>query len=77
MALLALVLLRVDVERLALIDRRALDGLAGGAVDAAEDDVDALLFDELGGCGFGSAVVGRAVLDEQLDGMAEQAAALR
>ena len=47
-ALLALVLLRVDVERLALIDRRALDGLAGGAVDAAEDDVDPLLFDELG-----------------------------
>ena len=42
-ALLPLVLLRVDVERVALLDRRALDGLARGAVDAAEDDVDVLL----------------------------------
>ena len=39
-ALLALVLLGVDVERLALVDGRALDRLPGRAVDAAEDDVD-------------------------------------
>ena len=38
--LLPLVLLRVDVERLALDHGRALDGLPRGAVDAAEDDVD-------------------------------------
>ena len=40
-ALLALVLLRVEVERLRLVDHRSLDGLAGRAVDAADDDVDA------------------------------------
>ena len=40
-ALLALVLLRVDVERLGLVDDGSLDGLPGGAVDAADDDVDA------------------------------------
>ncbi len=39
--LLPLVLLGVDVERLALDDGRALDRLPRGAVDAAEDDVDA------------------------------------
>ena len=72
--LLALVLLRVDVQRVALLDRRALDGLASGAVDAAEDDVDLLLLDELGGGGFRRSVFRRAVLDEQLDRMAEEAA---
>ena len=39
-ALLALVLLGVDVERLALLDDGAFDRLTGRAVDAAEDDVD-------------------------------------
>ena len=48
-ALLALVLLRIDVERLALDDRRAFDGLAHRAVDAAEDDIDPILLDELAG----------------------------
>ena len=45
--LLPLVLLGVDVERLALDDGRALDGLPRRAVDAAEDDVDAVLLDQL------------------------------
>ena len=73
-ALLPLVLLGVDVERVALLHRRAFDGLAGRAVDAAEHDVDPILFDELGGRGFGRLVLGRAVLDEQLDRAAEQSA---
>ena len=74
MALLALVLLGVQVERLRLVDDRALDGLAGRAVDAAHDDVDAHSLDELGGPGLGDLVVGRAVLDEQLDRPAEEPA---
>ncbi len=41
--LLPLVLLGVDVERLALDDGRALDRLPRGAEDAAEDDVDAIV----------------------------------
>ena len=45
--LLPLVLLGVDVEGLALDDRRALDRLPRRAVDAAEDDVDPVLLDEL------------------------------
>ena len=64
--LLPLVLLGVDVERLALDDGRALDRLPRGAVDAAEDDVDLIVLDELrrlGGC---DGVVGRAVLETQL-----------
>ena len=73
--LLALVLLRVDVERLGLVDHRSLDGLSRGAVDAAHDDVDGRPLDELRRGGFRHAVVGGAVLDEQLDGTTEEAAA--
>ena len=40
-ALLALVLLGVQVERLRLVDHRSLDGLAGRAVDPADHHVDA------------------------------------
>jgi hypothetical protein len=46
MGLLSLVLLRVDVEGLALHHER-LDRLPGGAVDPAEDDVHLVLLDEL------------------------------
>ena len=73
-AFLALVLLGVDVELLALIDDGSLDGLPGGAVDAPDDDVDLQLVDELRGGGSRNAVIGGAVLDEQLDGTTEQAA---
>ena len=73
-ALLPLVLLGVDVERLALDDGRALDGLPRRAVDAAEDDVDVVLLDELRRLGFRDGVVGRAVLEEQLERAAQQAA---
>ncbi len=45
--LLPLVLLGVDVERLALDDDRLLDRLPRRAVDAAEDDVDLVVLDEL------------------------------
>ena len=62
-ALLPLVLLGVDVERLALHDGGTLDGLPRGAVDAAEDHVDVVLLDELRGLGLGHAVGGRAVLE--------------
>jgi hypothetical protein len=53
---------------------RALDRLPRRAVDAAEDDVDPVLLDELrrdGGCDL---VVGRAVLEVQLEPAPEQAA---
>ena len=65
-ALLALVLLRVDVERLALHDGRTLDGLPRGAEDATEDDVDLIVLDELGRHRARDGVVGRAVLEMQL-----------
>jgi hypothetical protein len=74
--LLALVLLGIDVERLALGDGRLLDGLPRGAVDAAEDDVDLIALDELLRLGGRDRVVGRAVLEMQLD-VAPQQAALR
>ena len=73
--LLSLVLLRVDVERLALHDRGGLDGLPRRAEDATEDHVDLILLDELGGAGFRGAVGGLAVLEVQLDLLPEQAAA--
>ncbi len=72
--LLALVLLGVDVEGLALLDHRALDGLPRGAVDAPEHDVD-LLLHEPGRCRCGGLVLRRTVLDEQLDRVPEQATA--
>jgi hypothetical protein len=71
---LPLVLLGVDVERLAVHHRRLLDGLPGRAEDAAQEDVDMVILDELGGGGRRLLVVGRAVLDDQLDVAAEQAA---
>jgi hypothetical protein len=74
--LLPLVLLGVDVERLALDHGRLLDGLPRGAVDAAEDDVDLIALDELLRLGGRDRVVGRAVLEMQLD-VAPQQAALR
>src|SRR5207245_1017209 len=61
-ALLSLVLLRVDVKRLALHYNRTLDGLPRGAVDPTEDHIDMILLDELGGFGFGYRVGGRTVL---------------
>ena len=72
--LLPLVLLRVDVERLALHHDRALDRLPRGAVDAAEDDVDLVLLDELPRDLGRDLVVGGAVLEMQLEGAAEQPA---
>ena len=74
MALLALVLLGVQVQRLRLVDHRSLDGLARRAVDPADHHVDADPLDELRGPGLGDLVVGRAVLDEQLDRTAEEPA---
>ena len=73
-AFLPLVLLRVDVERLALHDGRALDGLPRGAVDAAEDHIDAILLDELRRLGCRHGIVGRAVLEAQIDVPPQQAA---
>ena len=72
--LLPLVLLGVDVERLALDDGRPLDGLPRGAVDPAEDDVDAVLLDQLPRGGRGHGVVRAAVLDMELEVPAEEAA---
>ena len=71
---LSFVLLRVDVERPALHDRRPLDGLPRGAVDAAEDDIDVILLDELRRFGGRDDVVGCAVLEIQLHVPPEQAA---
>jgi hypothetical protein len=65
--LLPLVLLGVDVERPALDDGRALDGLPRGAVDPAEDDVDVIVLDQLRRLGGRDGVVGRAVLEMELD----------
>ena len=73
-ALLPLVLLGVDVERSAVDDRGLLDGLARAAVDAAQDHVDPVVLDELLGLGRRNRVVGRAVLDMQLELTPEQAA---
>ena len=70
----ALVLLRVDVERLALDHGLALDGLPRGAEDAAEDDVDVVLLDQLGSHRGRRGVVGRAVLETQLEVPPEQSA---
>ena len=72
-ALLALVLLRVQVELAGFVDHGHLDGLPGRAVDAADDDVDVGL-DEPGRRGLRHVVIGGTVLDEQLDGTAEQTA---
>jgi len=72
---LPLVLLGVDVKRLALHHRRFLDGLPGRAEDAAQEHVDVVFPDELGGGGGRLRVVGCAVLDEQFEATAEQAAA--
>jgi hypothetical protein len=71
---LPFVLLGVDVERLALDHGRALDGLSGGAVDAAEDDVDVIALDQLRGLRRRDGVIGRAVLEVELEVAAEQAA---
>ena len=70
----ALVLLRIDVERPALLHRRPLDGLPRGAVDAAEDDVDPVALDQPGRSGGRDGVVGRAVLQVQLEPPPEQPA---
>ena len=73
-ALLPLVLLRVDVELPGAVHDRSLDGLSGRAVDAPDDDID-LALDEPGRGSFRHGVIGCAVLDEQLDRPAEQATA--
>ena len=72
--LLSLVLLGIDVERLALHHGRSLDGLPSGAVDAAEDDVDPILLDELSRHGRGDGIVGRAVLEAKVELPPQQAA---
>jgi hypothetical protein len=72
--LLPLVLLGVDVERSPVHHRRVLDGLPGRAEDAAQQHVDVVVPDELGGRGRRLHVVARAVLDQQFDATAEQAA---
>ena len=72
--LLPLVLLGVDVERLSFHHRRVLDGLPGRAEDAAQEHLDAVILDELGGGAGRLRVVRGAVLNEQFDAMAEQAA---
>ena len=72
--LLPFVLLRIDVERLALNDRRSLDGLPGRAEDAAQQHVDAVVLDELRGARRRLRVVGCAVLDNEVHATAEQPA---
>jgi hypothetical protein len=73
-ALLPLVLLRVDVERLALHDGGALDRLPRGAVDAAEDHIDPVLPDELGGLGGRDTVRRGTVLEDQIEPSPQQPA---
>src|SRR4051812_43208962 len=74
MGFLPLVLLGVEVERLALDHGRGLDRLPRRAEDAAEDHVHAILLDELPGLLLRDGVVRRAVLDGQLELAPEQAA---
>jgi hypothetical protein len=74
MRLLPLVLLGVDVERAALHDGRGLDRLPRRAEDAAENDVDLILLDQLPGHRGRHGVVGRAVLEMELERPAEQPA---
>ena len=71
---LAFVLLGVDVERLAFGHRWLLDRLPGRAEDPAEDDVDAVLVDQLLRRGRGDRVVGGAILDVELECPAQQPA---
>ena len=70
---LSFILLGIDVERAALDDDRLLDGLPRRAVDAAEDDIDAVVLHELRGAGGRDDVVRLAVLEAQLDVPPEQA----
>jgi hypothetical protein len=72
--LLTLVLLRIDVERPALDDDRLFYGLPRRAVDAAEDDIDAVVLDQFGCAGGSDEVVRFAVLEAQLNVPPEQAA---
>ena len=76
-ALLALVLLGVDVQLSSALHHGALDRLPRRAVDATEHDVDVVLVDHPGGRGRGGLVVGGAVLDDQPDRSAEQTAGTR
>jgi len=59
------VLLGIDVERLAVLHRRARDGLPSRAEDAAQQDIDVVLLHQLGGLGGRLLVVGRAVIEDQ------------
>ena len=72
--LLPLVLLGVDVERLPLVDGRPLDGLPRRAVDAAHEDVDPVFPHELLGLLGRDGVVGRAVLETELEPAPQQPA---
>src|SRR5579863_102136 len=69
--LTAFVLLGIDVERPALDDGRFLDGLPGGAEDAADDYVDLIALDQLAGDRGRDGVVGRSVLDDELQRLPE------
>ena len=72
---LALVLLRIDVERPSFDDGRSLDRLPGGAEDAADHEIDLFTAHELAGLVRRYAVGGFAVFDDQLHGPPEKASA--
>jgi hypothetical protein len=72
--LLTFVLLRVDEQCVGSVDDGSPDCLSWRTVDVAHD-VDGLL-DESRHGSLRHAVVGRPVLDEQLDGATEEAAAV-
>src|SRR5207248_10160646 len=70
--LLSLVLLRIDVELLALHHSRTLDRLPHRAVDATDDHIDVILLNELRCLDLPDAICGFAVLEVQLDLSAQQ-----
>ncbi len=71
---LPFVLLRVDVERLRLLHDGPLDRLPRRTVDAAQDDVHAIVAHEFLGLRARDAVVGLAVFENQLQRSAKQPA---
>ena len=73
-ALLALVELRIDVERLAACHDRIFDRVAHRGGDAAEHHVDLVALDQLADIADGDRFVGGGVLDKELERPAEQAA---
>ena len=75
-ALLALVELRIDVERAAPVDDRVLDRLPHRAGDAAQHHVDLSLLDQPAHIADGDLRIRSGIFQIELDGLAKDAAAL-